>query len=630
MLKLTKHISFFTIILFFYGYFVANASAQQLDREQIKSAYLYNFIKHVQWPNEHDKKEITLAVYQDARFYQSISKMLGTRLIKNIPITVLLINDINQGREADVVFVNVIEDINVEQLATKLRQTATLLVTNNSLDKRNIMINLVFNEDTQAITFEVNKSNIIYEELTLSSELLLLGGSEVDVAMLYRETEIAMQKMKQSEDNLRKALAQQNKKIDDSTERLNNLNAALKNREKIAEQRQVELVALKKDIDRQKKSLLVKEAQLKDVVIQLSSARKNLLAGQQAVIDKENENVNMAERIQLNKDILDKQQRQIDQQGTQLEEKNKALAQGKERISQQRFYITLLVGLIFLAIIFSILVAWLFIKNKRTTRKLADSVSHLKDMQEQLVQSEKLASLGKLTAGIAHEINTPLGIAVTATSSFLESTKNIKKSFEENAITRKQMEHYFDGVEQAAELNMSSLDRVIELLNNFKQVAADQVVGEVREINCKTYINEIMQTLSAELKRFRVKYEYRSEEDIFITTMPGAIAQILTNLVTNTLRHGFEGRASGNIFIQTVESGNNVIITYEDDGCGMNQEVLRNIFEPFFTTKRNHGGTGLGMNIVFNIINQKLKGTINIESSEGNGARFIITLPKTV
>jgi len=268
------------------------------------------------------------------------------------------------------------------------------------------------------------------------------------------------------------------------------------------------------------------------------------------------------------------------------------------------------------------------LKIKKTNQQLSQTLTNLKSIQDQLIQSEKLASLGQLTAGIAHEINTPLGIAVTSTSSALESTKTIQTAFKKQALTKTEFSRFINTVEQASTLNMSSLNRVIELLDNFKQVAADQVIGEVRDIDVAEYINEVIQALSAEIKRHRVNYTYLGECNIHMNTIPGALAQIITNLVTNSIKHGFSQRISGNVTLEVREKVNKVIITYTDDGEGMDNEVLQNIFEPFFTTKRHNGGTGLGMNIVHNIVTQKLKGDIQVLSKPLKGARFIMTFPK--
>ncbi len=627
--KQLKKLGYASILLMLFSFFSLQVYAQQLDSDQIKAAYLFNFLKHVQWPESNKKNSYVLAIYQDPISYQNIKDSLNNQRVKNRPISVLLVDKLEQAAKADLVFVSVQPSTDLANIAASLRRTETLLVTDNSLDKHNIMINLSFNPKTSAVAFEVNKSNIIYEHLNMSAELLLLGGTEIDVAELYRETEVAMQSMRQREVELNNTLENQSKQLNVIGKRLQSLNDELKSREQMAKQRQVELIALKKNIAIQEQSIIGKENQLAEVVNQLSAAKTDLTNKQQAADEKEQENRDMAVRILANKHILDQQQAQLDKQGLQLNQKNEQLAVGKERIEQQRFYITLLAGVIATAVLFSILVVWLFAKNKKTTSALSRSLDNLKKMQDQLVQSEKLASLGQLTAGVAHEINTPLGIAVTSTSSILDRTKAIKMNFDENNLTKSSLEQYFHTTIEAVELNMSSLNRVIGLLSNFKQVAADQVVGEIRTFNLTAYIDEVMRTLSAEMKRFRVDYRYQGADDIQVKTVPGALAQVLTNLVTNSLKHGFESRDNGNISIVVTESANDVQLLYIDDGEGMNDDVLENIFEPFFTTKRS-SGTGLGMNIVYNIINKKLKGEITAESNPQQGTSFIISLPKNL
>ena len=502
-------------------------------------------------------------------------------------------------------------------------------MTDNSTDKHSVMINLINNTEKSAISFEVNKSNIVFEGLDISAELLLLGGTELDVATLYRETELALQVIRTREVTLHQKLNQQQSLISSTVKKLETLNEILVFREKIAGKRKQELNVLKKDIDQQQRSIIAKEVQLKQVVTQLKVAKNNLEKQQSSVHKKEQENVAMANKILANKSILHRQQQQISDQGIQLNQKNKELEERKERIDKQRFYLVFMAFFITLLVLISGLVVLLFVKNRKTTSTLSHTLENMQNMQKQLIQSEKMASLGTLTAGVAHEINTPLGIAVTSTSSALEGTQKIRKNFEKNKLTRSEMENYFDGMEKSSNLNTNALERVIELLNNFKQVAADQMVGEEREINLVHYIEEVMSTLSAEMKRFRVSYQYSGESELIITTIPGALAQVLTNLVTNALKHAFENKALGNIAIELSKTKDNkAVIIFKDDGHGMTQHVLDNIFEPFFTTKRNSGGTGLGMNIVYNIICQKLQGTIKIESKLEQGSKFHITLPE--
>jgi len=617
------------LMLFCFFISIAFSSyAQQLTSEQIKIAYLNNFIKHVNWPNEENKPEYIIGIYGDEAFAQLLNRTMSKLIIKNKPVTISIIKNIHEGKTVDLLFVAANRNNELAEIALIIRDSETLLVTDNSIDKHNVMINMVNNKENAVITFEVNKPNLFLENLSISNELLLLGGTELDIATLYREKEQTIEDNLEREASLNRKLIDQEKQISSTEKKLKNLNRNLKIREKIADDRQAELQVLKLDIEQQQRLIKGKELQLEQIATQLNSAKKKLLHQQSSVLNKEQENQEMAGKISKNKGVLQQQKEQISQQDDQLSKKNLQLEERKERIDKQKFYLILMAIFISLLVLISVLVVFLFIKNKRTTRKLSNSLENLQSMQEQLVQSEKMASLGTLTAGVAHEINTPLGIAVTSTSSALESTQKIRVKFESGNLTRTTMATYFSDIEQSSHLNTNALERVIELLNNFKQVAADQVVGEEREIDLVSYIEEIMSTLSAEMKRYRVNYHYHGESEFIVTTIPGALAQVLTNLVTNALKHAFEGKTSGNLTIELLKSvDGKAVLTIKDDGCGMNQHVLDNIFEPFFTTKRNSGGTGLGMNIVYNIISQKLQGTIKIESAPEQGARFNITLP---
>jgi len=602
--------------------------AQQSGSEQIKAAYIYKFIKHVNWQNEKEKTQFIIGVYGDDAFANQLNKLFSKRLIKNKTIDVIVIEKVEDGKKVDLFFSAANRNAEIANIASILRSSETLLITDNSVDKHSVMINLVNNTENSLISFEVNKSNIVFEGLETSNELLLLGGTELDVATLYRETELAIQESRSREISLKEKLNEQQDQISSTQKKLKSLNENLSLKEKIAGERQEELKILKNDIEQQQRFINTKELQLKQLSTQLKTAKTNLDNQQRSVNEKEHKNVVMAKKISSNRDILQQQQQRINKQGIQLNQKNEELVQREEYIDKQRFYLVLMAIFITLLVLISGLVVFLFVKNRETTRTLSQTLEDLQNMQEQLIQSEKMASMGALTAGVAHEINTPLGIAVTSSSSALESTRKIFESFQTGNLTRSAMEAYFENMETASKLNTNALGRVIVLLNNFKQVAADQIVGEEREVDLVSYIAEVMSTLSAEIKRFRVNYQYSGESEFMITTIPGALAQVLTNLVTNALKHAFEDRPLGNITIELSKLKNGkVVIAFKDDGHGMSKHVLENIFEPFFTTKRNTGGTGLGMNIVYNIICQKLQGSIKVESEPEQGSTFYITLP---
>ena len=618
--------------------FCAVSGTENLDSAQIKSAYIYNFIKHVHWPEEAKKSQFTIAVYNDLDFFKTLNNTLDGRLVKNKVIKVISVSNEKQARNVDILYLPAIHNAQLTELAGAIRSSKTLLISDGSKDKNNVMINLLHNKKTSAISFEVNKSNIIYEKLNMSVDLLLFGGTELDVATLYRETEIAMQKIKLRERELNKKLVEQEQQITASANRLTQLNQDLFTRNKALKQQENKFDKLKLDVKAQKitlnekeNKLSLKELELSSILDQLSQAEARFEQQQQAVIDKENKNKTMALLINKNKKILHQQQIRVNEQLSQLDKKDEELVVRNETINEQQTYILITSTLIIIATLVSILVVVLFIKNKKTTTKLGNTLTNLKDTQDQLIQSEKMASLGTLTAGIAHEINTPLGIAVTSTSSAVDSTESIKEKFNQGSLTKSTMKKYFDDIEKSSIMNTKALERVIVLLTNFKQVAADQVVGEPRELDLVEYVEDIMGTLFVELKRNRVNYEYKGIEHLTITTIPGAIAQVLTNFVTNSIRHGFDSSHSGhiNIEIEALINGG-AKLTYQDDGSGMTNEVLNNIYEPFFTTKRNKGGTGLGMNIVYNIINTNLAGDIVINSEVDKGTTIVLTLPASI
>ncbi|KPA09907.1 membrane protein containing ATP-binding region, ATPase-like domain protein [Candidatus Magnetomorum sp. HK-1] len=265
-----------------------------------------------------------------------------------------------------------------------------------------------------------------------------------------------------------------------------------------------------------------------------------------------------------------------------------------------------------------------------SSQALQESLETLKKTQNQLIQSEKMASLGGLVAGVAHEINTPLGISVTA-SSFLErKTREIKAKFDENCLKRSDFKKYIEiGLESATSI-LSNLNRAAELIQSFKQVAVDQTVEEKRVFALKHYIDEVFISLRPRYKRTDHKITVDCPEDLELNSYPGVFMQVITNLVMNSLIHGFEDIEEGHISIEIVPREDKVMIIYSDDGKGMNDQQLSKIFDPFYTTKRGQGGTGLGMHIVFNLVTQSLSGEIECDSSPGEGTVFSISIPRNL
>jgi len=259
--------------------------------------------------------------------------------------------------------------------------------------------------------------------------------------------------------------------------------------------------------------------------------------------------------------------------------------------------------------------------------KLQDTLDKLKSTQISLVESRKMASLGGLVAGVAHEINTPLGVALTATSQLEDLTEKLASRFKLNNITRKNFEQFIDNAGDCIELISRNLNRTADLVSSFKEVAVDQSNNNLRLYNLKDYVSKILASLKPVFKDTSYQLALNCQDDTELWGDPGDIAQIITNLVMNSLIHGFENADDGSINIEITTQDQNIIFTYKDSGCGMNMESTKQIFEPFFTTKRGKGGSGLGMHIVFNLVTQSLKGTIDCVSDLGKGTQFILKFP---
>lgn len=266
-----------------------------------------------------------------------------------------------------------------------------------------------------------------------------------------------------------------------------------------------------------------------------------------------------------------------------------------------------------------------------SNEELSQSLEKLKIAQEELLQSEKLASLGNLVSGVAHEVNTPLGVSITAASHLTSETQQAQRTLAENQLKRSDLERYFEECLETSQLLSNNLDRAAQLIRAFKQVAVDQSSDEQRRINLKDYIDEIMASLRPKYKHLPIEIINNIDSDLVLTLTPGALAQVITNLVINSLTHGFdEGKQPGFIRLSTpkIDQGK-LELLYEDDGLGMSSETIKHIFDPFYTTRRSRGGSGLGMNIVFNLVTAKLKGKIRILNAPHQGCRLSIGLPYT-
>jgi signal transduction histidine kinase len=240
---------------------------------------------------------------------------------------------------------------------------------------------------------------------------------------------------------------------------------------------------------------------------------------------------------------------------------------------------------------------------------------------------EKMKALGTLVAGVAHEVNTPVGVAVTAASTLHDDVVRLRDFYARGTMRKTDLEDFVKHADEAGTVLLRNLERASDLIQSFKQVAVDQSSEAKRRIDMKRYLHEILTSLDPYLKRTAIRYRLDCADGIEIDCYPGALAQIVTNLVMNATMHAYGPGQSGQLAIAVEATRDRARLTFHDDGRGIPQEIIGKIFDPFFTTKRGSGGSGLGLHIVYNLVAQQLAGTIHCVSEVGKGTTFVIEWP---
>jgi signal transduction histidine kinase len=264
----------------------------------------------------------------------------------------------------------------------------------------------------------------------------------------------------------------------------------------------------------------------------------------------------------------------------------------------------------------------------QTRHELVQKVEELTQTRQELVQVEKMASLGRLVAGFAHELNTPLGVAIGSASSLQRESKKINHLMEQEAVDVDELLASVASIDKGSSLTLSNLERAANLVTSFKRTAVDQTSDEVRTFHVDEVITDTINTLHNRFKKTDIEISVDCPKALKVKSLPGALEQVLTNFLMNSLIHGFnEGKNAGSINIKMQLNSEELHLEYSDNGKGIAPENLEKIFEPFFTTHRAHGGSGLGMYICYNLITTQLQGTINCESTLGKGVVFKIDYP---
>ena len=272
--------------------------------------------------------------------------------------------------------------------------------------------------------------------------------------------------------------------------------------------------------------------------------------------------------------------------------------------------------------------------NQELGKRKAEAEQALDDLkaaQESLVQAEKLASLGALVGGVAHEINTPVGISLSCASHLADAARHMSKLFAADDIGVDDFERFMATSLDTTALILSNCERAAELIRSFKQVAVDRTTSECRQFDLCSYVRETLASLGPHLRQSGHSVSIDCPGGVTMTSYPGALSQVLSNFVMNSLVHGFAPNQSGHIRIQVDQpSPGQVRMVYSDDGMGIPQENRGRIFDPFFTTRRGTGGSGLGLHIVYNLVTGPLGGGVTVDSPPEGGTVFVVTIPQSV
>lgn len=625
--------------------------------DETRAAYLVSVLRYVTWPYENQKNTLTIGILGPTPVFQVLNT-IPLNQVRGKQIEVVELTRNSQIPQVDLLYLSPRVNSSLEQIFGLATRNNVLVVSEDRTIRERMMINILVERGSE-LAFQINETRIQAAGLTPTRDLMLLRGSELDAVAAHHQSmrdieEIQIGRRELVEQNLslletveqlreRIEILEQNVRERDQALRVQE--GSLEDKQQVMDSQQATLNTLIRELEEQRDVLYTREEQLLHIQRQLVESEERLQAQEDLLVDKEvqlqekdREGDMLAQRIASNRDILSAQQQQLRDQRSALAEQTQQIESRERTIDRQRDYLIYILAAFAAALVLGLLSLSLYFNKRRTASQLMDTLTELHDAQDKLIESEKMAALGNLVAGVAHEVNTPLGVALTATSMLNDRRDLLQQDVAAGRLTREQLNTFFNQADESLSLTEKNLSRVARLISNFKQVAVDQMVTEQRTINLNNYVEEIMSALSIELKRAHISYTIDIDSDISMDTIPGAMAQILTNLVTNSIRHGYaalsptdtsDSQPRGTISVRASRAdGDHIRLTFCDDGLGMDDTTLQKIFEPFFTTKRNLGGTGLGMPIVYNLVRLQLKGDINVRSQEKEGTCFELILPR--
>lgn len=633
--------------------------AQDITSSSMKTFLIYKFAQNIKWENEESIDTFFIGIFGSDKALLSELKVLNSVTLKDKPISIISFNNSIDITRTHILYVTNDKNYELKKILKRVTGNNTLLISDRCNNKNIIMINFLPLKGKK-VQFELNKANLFYENLTILPDLLLLGGTEVDIAELYKESQRSLLGMNERLELLEDSLNSKNKEI---LRQNREINLQKKN-----------ILIHKQEIAGYQGKIESQQKKLSNLINEISVQQKTLDSKSKILIEQESE-------IRRKEDNIEKQSKEQKKLASDIKIQKEKIEDQKSKLNTYAIRLEKQKSLLYIFIIICILISGLvfFIyrgykikkdvnrkleeknititeRNRQITQQkeeilasnealeqqkeeLQTTLENLKQTQSQLIQAAKMASLGQLTAGVAHELNNPINF-ISGNVSPLE--RDLREVFSlldkyDSIIKKYKIESKFKDVESLKEkLNFNYLvQEIVSLLDGIDEGAqrTSQIVKGLRSFS-RLDEDEFIQTdihegIDSTLLVLRNKIKnritiHKNYGDIpKIMCLPTKLNQVFMNIITNGIQAIEE---KGEIFIETTRSNNNIKISFRDTGAGISDEVKRRIFEPFYTTKGVGKGIGLGLSISFGII-EKHNGDIDVISELDKGTEFVISLP---
>ena len=597
---------------------------ETVSPEQFKAAFLFHLLNNVEWQDQNKFSAYRVAVVgSDPTLLNELKRSVTNNLIKNKPVVVDSVNTISQMKNYHLLFISTSNNIPLRQIANATTRTNTLLVTENTQDKTNTMVNLLSHEDG-TYTFEINKANITYEFLKLSEDILLLGGSEMDVAELYRDATNQLAKLKEDVKKQADALERSKQQMQQYQQQYQNA-VTESERIKLRMQKQARLLEDKnRMIESKNVAIREKEGELLAIQTELQQASESLQSNQQilgeklnTIADKEKEVSSLSDLIAKNEDILRSQTVSIAQQKEELEKQRaNLLAQGSQIEKQQSWLIFGSVVLLVFSI-FLMVIVYLNKERRKTNLELVEKNLALSQVQNELLIARDQAQAANeakssFLANMSHEIRTPMNAIIGMLHLTKQTMLNLKQA------------DYINKIDTAA----NSLLQIINDILDFSKVEAGELKMEETEFSLSKVLDDLANLTGIKIQQKGLEFIYDIAADIpeRLIGDPLRLSQVLVNLTNNAMKFTEKGEVKVKVKSEQ-KQGKQVELKFQiiDTGIGMNADVAKRLFKPFSqadsSTTRKFGGTGLGLAICKRLVEQ-MQGDIKVQSKVNQGSVF--------